>query len=69
MEYELAPIISLETFVKFSDNDRCRVSRGRVQDFLDRGLMSQGDLVPAACIEPILIRRRCNIQEIHRGVV
>jgi hypothetical protein len=45
MEDEPSPIISSESFVKFSDNDRCRVSRGRVQGFLDRGLMSQGDTV------------------------
>jgi hypothetical protein len=69
MEYEHPPIINSETFVKFSDNDRCRVSRSRVQDFLDRGLMSQGDLVLAASTEPMLIRRRCNLPEIHRGVV
>ncbi|KAJ4331258.1 hypothetical protein N0V95_009913 [Ascochyta clinopodiicola] len=45
MEDNTVPRISPESFVKFSDDDRCRVSRSRVQDFLDRGLMSQGDTI------------------------
>jgi hypothetical protein len=69
MEDELAPILSSESFVKFSDNDRCRISRGRVQDFLDRGLMSQGDTVSTRSAGLILTRRRCSVHKIYKGVV
>ncbi|KAI1401090.1 hypothetical protein F4819DRAFT_343182 [Hypoxylon fuscum] len=34
-------IISSDSFEKYADNDRCRVSKERVKDFLDRGLMIQ----------------------------
>ena len=34
--------MSSDSFAKYSLNERCRVSEERVQDFLDRGFMSQG---------------------------
>ncbi|KAF1849699.1 uncharacterized protein K460DRAFT_360546 [Cucurbitaria berberidis CBS 394.84] len=41
MEVEPDCVISSDSFEKYGLNERCRVSRERVQDFLERGLMSQ----------------------------
>jgi hypothetical protein len=43
---EIGPyfIMSSDNFAKYGLNERCRVSKERVQDFLDGGLMSQGEL-------------------------
>ncbi|KAI1774257.1 hypothetical protein F4818DRAFT_442415 [Hypoxylon cercidicola] len=41
MEVEPDCIFSSDSFEKYADNDRCRVSKERVKDFLDRGLMTQ----------------------------
>ncbi|KAI0404658.1 hypothetical protein F4802DRAFT_565865 [Xylaria palmicola] len=41
MEIETDCIFSSESFDKYANNDRCRTSKERVQDFLDRGLMTQ----------------------------
>ncbi|KAI0181173.1 hypothetical protein GGR52DRAFT_577765 [Hypoxylon sp. FL1284] len=41
MEVEPDCIFVTDSFETYADNDRCRVSKERVQDFLDRGLMTQ----------------------------
>ncbi|KAI1370100.1 hypothetical protein F4677DRAFT_439289 [Hypoxylon crocopeplum] len=41
MEVEPDCIFSSDSFEKYADNDRCRVSKERVKDFLDRGFMTQ----------------------------
>lgn len=44
MEIDPDCVISSDNFEKYGLNERCRVSRERVQVFLDRGLMSQGEV-------------------------
>jgi hypothetical protein len=44
MEIEANCVISSDSFEKYGLNDRCRVSRERVQGFLDRGFMAKGQV-------------------------
>ncbi|OTB04208.1 hypothetical protein M426DRAFT_262427 [Hypoxylon sp. CI-4A] len=41
MEVQPDCIFISDSFEKYANNDRCRVSKERVKDFLDRGLMTQ----------------------------
>lgn len=43
MEKELETAIGSENYDKYGFNERCRMSRQRVQDFVGRGLTSQGE--------------------------
>lgn len=69
MEIEPDSVVSSDGFAKYGNNERCRVSKERVQDFLDRGLMSQGESQDLPLCELVLIHSRWRIPKIHRRAI
>ena len=69
MEIEADCIISSERFDKYGLDERRRTSKERVQDFLDRGLMSKGEVQSKVSSEPVLIQSSRHLSEVHRGVI
>lgn len=69
MEIQPDCIISSESFDKYGLNERRRISKERVQDFLDRGLMSPGEVQSKASSELVLIQSSCHLPEVHREAI
>lgn len=69
MSIEPDCVISSDSFTKYGLNDRCRISKARVQEFLDEGLMSQGEIKLQLSLFSFLSQYRCRLQQIYRGAV
>lgn len=62
-------IIISESFDKYGLDERRRTSKERVQDFLDRGLMSQSEVQSKALSKLVLIQSSHRLPEVHRGAI